>query len=93
VFLIFSAHEIRRRDSRARFFEELARVLAAEGSVILMEHLRDTANFLAFGPGFLHFHSRREWLRAAAAGNFRVQQEMSITPFVHVFVMEKEHES
>jgi SAM-dependent methyltransferase len=93
VFLIFSAHEIRRRGSRAQFFRELARVLADAGTLVLMEHLRDTANFLAFGPGFLHFHSRREWLRAAAATNFRVQQEMSITPFVHVFVMEKEHES
>jgi SAM-dependent methyltransferase len=93
VFLIFSAHEIRRRGSRAQFFRELARVLAEAGIVVLMEHLHDSPNFLAFGPGFLHFHSRREWLRASAAGNFKVQQEMSITPFVHVFVMEKEHES
>jgi SAM-dependent methyltransferase len=90
VFLIFSAHEIRRRGSRARFFEELTRVLALNGTVILMEHLRDTANFLAFGPGCLHFHARREWLRAAAAGNFRVRQERSITPFVRVFVLEKQ---
>lgn len=90
VFLIFAAHEIRRRESRAQFFAEVARVLAANGTVILMEHLRDTANFLAFGPGFLHFHSQREWLRAAAAGNFRLRHETSITPFVHVFVMEKE---
>jgi ubiquinone/menaquinone biosynthesis C-methylase UbiE len=93
VFLIFSAHEIRNRDSRAQFFEELARVLAADGKVIVMEHLRDAANFLAFGPGCLHFHSRRAWLRAAAAGNFTVRQETSITPFVRVFVLEKRYDS
>ena len=64
VFLIFSVHELRQRDSRVEFFQEVARVLAANGTVILVEHLRDPANFLAFGPGFLHFHSRREWLHA-----------------------------
>jgi ubiquinone/menaquinone biosynthesis C-methylase UbiE len=93
VFLIFSAHELRRRDSRAQFFKEVARVLAADGRVILMEHLRDTANFLAFGPGCWHFHSRGEWLRAAATANLRVRQEMPITPFVRVFVMEKKHDA
>ena len=93
LFLIFSAHEIRRRDSRAQFFRELARVLAANGTVVLMEHLRDTANFLAFGPGCLHFYARHEWLRAAAAADLAVRQEMPITPFVRVFIMEKKHGS
>jgi len=93
VFLIFAAHEIRRRGSRVEFFREAARVLAAGGAVILVEHLRDVANFLAFGPGFLHFQSRGEWLYAAASANFRVQQEMKITPFVRVFVLVHEHDS
>jgi SAM-dependent methyltransferase len=91
MFLIFAAHEIRHRASRVEFFQEVARALAEGGTVILVEHLRDAANFLAFGPGFLHFHSRGEWLYAAASAHFRLQQEMSITPFVHVFVLVHEH--
>ena len=43
VFLIFSVHELRQRDSRVEFFKEVARVLAANGTVILVEHLRDPA--------------------------------------------------
>ncbi len=93
VFLIFAAHEIRQRDSRTEFFQEVARGLAANGTVILVEHLRDPANFLAFGPGFLHFHSRREWLHAAHSADLKVQEEMSVTPFVHVFILVHEHGS
>ncbi|PYX91413.1 MAG: methyltransferase [Acidobacteria bacterium] len=93
VFLIFSVHELRQRDSRVEFFQEVARVLAANGTVILVEHLRDPANFLAFGPGFLHFHSRREWLHAAHSADLKVQEEMSVTPFVHVFILVHEHGS
>jgi len=91
VFLIFAAHEIRQRTSRAEFFREVSRTLAAGGTVVLIEHLRDLANFLAFGPGFLHFQSRREWLYAATSANFRLQEEMTVTPFVHVFILVHEH--
>jgi SAM-dependent methyltransferase len=93
VFLIFSAHELRQRDSRVELFREVARGLAANGTVILVEHLRDLANFLAFGPGFLHFHSHGEWLHAAHSANLKVQEETSITSFVHVFVLVHEHGS
>jgi hypothetical protein len=54
---------------------------------VLVEHLRDAANFAAFGPGFLHFFSRRTWL-AAAEGPFQLAVEFPITPFVRVFGFE-----
>jgi SAM-dependent methyltransferase len=89
IFLPFVAHEFRRTHARHTFFQELARVLAPNGKIILIEHLRDTPNFLAFGPGFLHFQSRRTWTIAFHAANLTLSREHRITPFVHVFEIER----
>ena len=90
AFLIFAAHELRKPASRTKLFQELHRVLELKGKVLLVEHLRDLPNFFAFGPGFMHFHSRTEWLRGAAAANFRLAREFACTPFVRVFLFEKQ---
>jgi hypothetical protein len=89
AFLIFAAHELRLREARARFFSELFRTLRPSGSLLLLEHLRDVPNALAFGIGALHFLGRVEWLRAAGAAGFNLEREFSITPFVRVFLFRK----
>jgi SAM-dependent methyltransferase len=88
AFLIFAAHELRQRSARCHLFGQLKRVIKPGGKVLMAEHLRDSANFLAFGPGAFHFFSRGEWLYAAQQAGLKLAMESSITPFVHVFVFE-----
>ena len=87
--LPLSAHELRTDAARRALLTEVARTLARQGRVIVAEHLRDAANFLAFGPGVLHFHSRRTWLRSFAGAGLSVRREFAMTPFVRIFVLER----
>ena len=87
MLLLLAAHELRRRADRLAFFREARRVLAPGGRIVLVEHLRDAANFAPFGPGFLHFLSRREWLATIAKSRLQIVQEFPITPFVRVFLL------
>ena len=89
VFLLFAAHEIRQPARRAEFFREVARVLAGTGQLVLVEHLRDWKNLVAFGPGFLHFYPSSEWLRLAHQAGLKIERETSVTAFVRCFVMSK----
>ena len=89
AMLLLSAHELRSEAARSALFAELRRVLGPAGRIVVAEHLRDWANFLAFGPGFLHFHSRRTWIRCFARHRFDVHREFSITPFVRIFVLRR----
>lgn len=89
IFLIFSAHELRKPETRTQFFSELYRILQNKGRVLMVEHLRDFANFAAFGPNFVHFYSRKEWLRCIHSVSFKIVKEFRKTPFVRVFILEK----
>lgn len=85
-----AAHEIRDAAERAAFFREIVRVLAPAGTLVVTEHLRDPANFLAYTIGFLHFHSRRTWLATFRTAGLRVAREVKITPFITAFLLCKD---
>ncbi len=89
IFLIFAAHELRSSRTRLQFFAELHRVLEKGARILLVEHLRDFANFAAFGPNFVHSYSRREWLKCIQSNSLKVVAEFSKTPFIRIFVLEK----
>ena len=90
AFLIFAAHELRHPEDRVQLLREVARVLHIGGDLVLVEHLRDWANFFAFGPGFLHFFSKRTWVDAVNSAGLTIRLQTAVTPFVHVFVLQKQ---
>jgi len=87
VLLFMSAHELRKPADREVLFREVHRVLKPDGELIVVEHVRDVANFIAFGPGFMHFYPRSEWLRLAEVCNFRLREEKTIEILVRVFYL------
>lgn len=89
IVVAFTAHEIRDQAAREAFFDELRRSLRPGGKVLIVEHLRDFVNFLAFGPGYLHFVARREWLRLASHANLAIVSETRITPWVMALTLER----
>ncbi len=88
VFGVLAIHELRTVEERAAWFAEARRCLRPGGRVILAEHLRDLPNFLAFGPGFLHFHSARNWRSAWERARFRPVNAFRITPWISIFELE-----
>jgi SAM-dependent methyltransferase len=89
IFILFAAHELRHPAARRAFFNEVKRVLAPDGRAVLVEHLRDAANFSVYGPGFLHFHSKQTWHADLAATGLKIDREFPFTPFVRVFISKK----
>ena len=87
--VMFAAHELRDRTARRELFRELRRVLSADGQIVLVEHARDLANLLAFGPGVLHFFPLQEWRSVALDAGLRVTTERKLTPFVTAMVLER----
>lgn len=89
VFLLLAAHEIRDDEERATFFKELHRCLAANGKIVVLEHLRDVPNFIAYTIGFLHFFSRASWKKIFSSAQLQVENEKKITPFLSAYILQK----
>ncbi|RZJ87240.1 MAG: methyltransferase domain-containing protein [Chryseobacterium sp.] len=85
VFLLSAAHEIRDYKEKVAFLKECRRICKPDGRVVLVEHLRDFPNFLAFTVGFTHFFSSRVWKNAFTDAGFSTIKEKKFTPFMSVF--------
>ncbi|AXP79927.1 Ubiquinone/menaquinone biosynthesis C-methyltransferase UbiE [Mariniflexile rhizosphaerae] len=85
IFLLSAAHEIRNNQERIQFLKECHRLCKPNGRVIMVEHLRDFPNFLAFSIGFTHFFSKNTWKKAFKSAGFSTFNEAKFTPFMSVF--------
>jgi hypothetical protein len=81
VFLLMAVHETHGEDRR-RLFDAVAGSLTPDGRLIVVEHLRDAANAIAFGPGSRHFQTRAVWLKAAMNAGLILVDEARLAPFV-----------
>lgn len=87
IFNIFAAHEIRNPAERVTFLKQLHAGIKTSGRIVMVEHLRDLPNFIAYNIGFFHFHSRAEWKRNFTEAGFTLEQELSLTPFLALFIL------
>ena len=85
IFLLSATHEIRRFDEKISFLKECHRVCKTDGKVIMVEHLRDLPNFMAFTVGFTHFFSREVWKKGFKKAGFSSFKESKFTPFISIF--------
>lgn len=85
IFLLSAAHEIRSFDEKVQFLTECHRLCKPDGKVIMVEHLRDFPNFLAFSIGFTHFFSKKVWKKAFRKAGFSSFEETKFTPFMSIF--------
>jgi ubiquinone/menaquinone biosynthesis C-methylase UbiE len=85
IFLLSAAHEIRNHEEKIQFLSECHRICKPDGKVVMVEHLRDFPNFLAFSVGFTHFFSRKTWRKAFTSAGFNSFEETKFTPFMSVF--------
>lgn len=85
IFLVSAIHEIRKHDEKVQLLKECRRVCKQNGNVVMVEHLRDVPNFLAFTVGFTHFFSKANWKKAFKEAGFTTFQETKFTPFMSIF--------
>lgn len=89
VCFLLSAHEFRAERERTDLLVRAKESLDLKGAskVIIAEHVRDGANFIAFGPGFTHFHSVARWAAAWTSAGLVIEQHERVTPFLRVWTL------
>jgi ubiquinone/menaquinone biosynthesis C-methylase UbiE len=85
IFLLSAAHEIRTQDEKVQFLKECNRVCKPNANVVMIEHLRDFPNFVAFTIGFTHFFSKNTWKKAFQGAGFSTFEDRKFTPFMSIF--------
>lgn len=93
IVLFFAAHEIRDPEERVGFFNELHRLLAPGGRVVVTEHLRDLPNIAAYNLGAWHFHSPADWQATFTAARFTVETVIKPAPLITTYILQSHGKS
>lgn len=87
VLFAQSLHELRRHADRLSALSAALRCLEPGGAVVLVEHLRNAVNVLAYGPGAWHFHSGRAWRAAIRDSGGGIARRERIGGLVEAWVI------
>ena len=71
------------------FFTQLKKTLNDTGKIIVVEHLRDLNNFIAYNFGFFHFYSQSCWENVFKDAGLNKFDTFKITPFISAFILTK----
>jgi ubiquinone/menaquinone biosynthesis C-methylase UbiE len=85
IVICLAAHEIRDDQERIIFFKEISRIVKKNGSIYVIEHLRDLPNFMAYTIGFFHFLSPKVWKSTFHNANLIIKTQQKITPFITAY--------
>ncbi|NCT75825.1 MAG: methyltransferase [Chitinophagaceae bacterium] len=87
ILLILAAHEIRNDAERAAFFRTLGSSLSPGGRIVVVEHLRNLPNFLAYSIGAFHFLSWTSWKKTFQDSGLQIKSRKKINPFIHLIIL------
>lgn len=89
IFLIISAHRLKNQEERIRFFKQMQEALKPNGQLIVVEHVRDTLNLMAYTWGASHFLPTKAWRKIFDESNLLINQKRKVTPFLTVYSLGK----
>lgn len=89
IFIIISTHRLENQQERIRFFKQMQEALKANGQLIVVEHVRDTLNLLAYTWGASHFLPSKAWHKIFEQSDLLVNQKRKVTPFLTVYSLGK----
>jgi len=85
INIFMAAHELRKERDRVDFFKEVKRTLKPSGKIFVTEHLRNTANAIAFNFGSFHFFSENNWKKVFHLAGLDVLTDHPNTLFIKTF--------
>ncbi len=88
ILCMQSLHELRPATQKINCLNEAKTHLLPGGKIIVAEHLCDVKNFLIYGPGAFHFFGEAHWLKVFTEAGLEMKQRFTVTPFIHVFILQ-----
>ncbi len=83
-----SLHELRDARDRVALLREVRRVLGDDGRLVVVEHMRDWRNAVAYAFGVFHFLSPSSWTHSFEQSGFKTRQVHFHTPLVRTYILE-----